>query len=84
MTIAMVRDKFEGRSMARVISFVMAVFIPPSSHRRSVRPFSRFRAGGRSSASLTLALVVLVWFALRQEETLSRDRRRAFSAARLR
>jgi MFS transporter, DHA1 family, multidrug resistance protein len=27
MTIAMVRDKFEGHVMARVMSFVMAVFI---------------------------------------------------------
>jgi DHA1 family bicyclomycin/chloramphenicol resistance-like MFS transporter len=85
MTIAMVRDKFEGRSMARVMSFVMAVFILVPVIAPSLGQAVLARSSWRAifGLYLTLALVVLVWFGWRQEETLSRDRRRAFSAAKI-
>ncbi len=83
MTIALVRDKFEGHVMARVMSFVMAVFILvpviAPSLGQAVLEVSSWRT--IFGLYLTLALVVLVWFGWRQEETLRRDRRRAFSAA---
>ncbi len=83
MTIALVRDKFEGRLMARVMSFIMAVFILvpviAPSLGQAVLAVSSWRTIFR--LYLTLALVVLVWFGWRQEETLPHDRRRVFSAA---
>jgi DHA1 family bicyclomycin/chloramphenicol resistance-like MFS transporter len=85
MTIALVRDRFEGRAMARVMSFVMAVFILvpviAPSLGQGVLAVSNWRA--IFGLYLTLALVVLVWFVFRQEETLPRDRRRGFSAAKI-
>jgi DHA1 family bicyclomycin/chloramphenicol resistance-like MFS transporter len=85
MTIALVRDRFEGHLMARVMSFVMAVFILvpviAPSLGQVVLAISSWRA--IFGLYLTLALIVLVWFGLRQEETLRRDRRRAFSAAQI-
>ena len=85
MTIAMVRDKFEGHVMARVMSFVMAVFILVPVIAPSLGQAVLARSSWRAifGLYLTLALVVLVWFGSRQEETLSRDRRRAFSAAKI-
>ena len=85
MTIAMVRDKFEGRVMARMMSFIMAIFILvpviAPSLGQAILALSSWRA--IFGMYLTLALVVLVWFGWRQEETLSRDRRRAFSMAKI-
>jgi DHA1 family bicyclomycin/chloramphenicol resistance-like MFS transporter len=85
MTIALVRDRFEGHVMARVMSFVMAVFILvpviAPSLGQAVLAASSWRA--IFGLYLTLAVVVLVWFGVRQEETLPPDRRRAFSAAML-
>jgi DHA1 family bicyclomycin/chloramphenicol resistance-like MFS transporter len=85
MTIALVRDKFEGHLMARVMSFVMAVFILvpviAPSLGQAVLAIASWRA--IFGLYLTLALVVLVWFGWRQEETLTRDRRRTFSAAKI-
>ena len=83
MTIALVRDKFEGHLMARVMSFVMAVFILvpviAPSLGQVVLAVSSWRA--IFGVYLTLSLAVLVWFGWRQEETLPAARRRAFSAA---
>ena len=67
MTIAMVRDKFEGRSMARVMSFVMAVFILVPVIAPSLGQAVLARSSWRAifGLYLTLALVVLVWFGWR-------------------
>ena len=85
MTIAMVRDKFEGHVMARVMSFIMAVFILVPVIAPSLGQAVLAVSGWRAifALYLTLALVVLVWFSWRQEETLPGDRRRTFSAAKI-
>jgi DHA1 family bicyclomycin/chloramphenicol resistance-like MFS transporter len=82
MTIALVRDKFEGRAMARVMSLVMAVFILVPVIAPSIGQAVLGFAGWRSifGVYLTLALVLLVWFAWRQEETLVPSRRIPLSA----
>jgi MFS transporter, DHA1 family, multidrug resistance protein len=82
MTIALVRDKFEGRAMARVLSLVMAVFILVPVIAPSIGQAVLGFAGWRTifGVYLTLALVLLVWFAWRQEETLVPSRRIPLSA----
>ncbi len=83
MTIALVRDRFEGHVMARVMSFVMAVFILVPVIAPSLGQAVLGVAGWRTifGLYLTLALAVTVWFGWRQEETLPLARRRPFSAA---
>ena len=85
MTIALVRDRFEGRAMARVMSLVMAVFILVPVIAPSIGQAILGFAGWRTIfvVYLTLGLVVWVWFAWRQEETLAPERRLPFSAGNL-
>ena len=82
MTIALVRDRFEGHVMARVMSFVMAVFILVPVIAPSLGQAVLGVAGWRTifGLYLALALAVTVWFGWRQEETLPSARRRSFSA----
>ncbi len=86
MTIALVRDRFEGHVMARVMSFVMAVFILVPVIAPSLGQAVLGVAGWRTifGLYLTLALAVTAWFGWRQEETLPPERRRPFSAAEIR
>jgi MFS transporter, DHA1 family, multidrug resistance protein len=77
MTIALVRDRFEGRAMARVMSLVMAVFILVPVIAPSIGQAVVGISGWRTifAVYLTLGLAVWVWFAVRQEETLAPERR---------
>lgn len=77
MTIALVRDRFEGRAMARVMSLVMAVFILVPVIAPSIGQIILRVSGWRTIFGVYLALGVMVWvwFAWRQEETLAPDRR---------
>ncbi|HKF69664.1 MAG TPA: multidrug effflux MFS transporter [Vicinamibacterales bacterium] len=81
MTIALIRDRFEGRAMARVMSLVMAVFILVPVIAPSIGQVILRFAGWRTifGVYLTLGLVLWVWFAWRQEETLAPERRLPFS-----
>jgi DHA1 family bicyclomycin/chloramphenicol resistance-like MFS transporter len=81
MTMALVRDKFEGRAMARVMSLVMAVFILVPVIAPTIGQAILGFAGWRTvfGVYLTLGLALWVWFAYRQDETLKPERRRALS-----
>ncbi len=81
VSVALVRDCFKGREMARVMSFVMTIFIlvpvfAPAlgqliiniSHWRSI--FAMF---------LVLSFIILCWFGIRQSETLALNKRIHFS-----
>lgn len=85
ITLALVRDRFEGREMARVMSLVMAVFIlvpiVAPALGQAILGISGWRA--IFAFYLAMGLVALVWFALRQEETLPSSRRIPFSARRM-
>ena len=85
MTIAMVRDRFEGRSMARVMSFVMSVFILAPVIAPALGQGILMVSGWRMifGVYLTLAVIVCAWFGLRQEETLAPERRIPFSVRRI-
>ena len=81
VAIALVRDRHQGRAMARIMSMVMAVFILVPVLAPAVGQGILMVAHWRAifGALLALALIALVWFALRQPETLTPDRRTPFS-----
>ena len=85
VTIALVRDQYEGRAMARIMSFVMSVFIlvpivAPALGQGILLIFDWRAIFG---VFFVLALVALFWFGLRQRETLAPERRVPFSLARV-
>lgn len=81
MTIALVRDRFEGRSMARVMSLIMTVFILVPLIAPSLGQAVLGVSGWRTifGVYLAMALIACVWFGWRQEETLPAERRIPFS-----
>ncbi|HZI78896.1 MAG TPA: multidrug effflux MFS transporter [Vicinamibacterales bacterium] len=85
ITIALVRDRFEGREMARVMSLVTAVFIlvPIIAPALGQAVLGAFGWRAVFVVYLVMGLVTSVWFGLRQEETLPASRRLPFSLPRL-
>lgn len=77
VAVALVRDRYEGRAMARVMSFVMAVFIIMPAVAPSIGAAVLLVADwhGIFLFFVALALITLFWFGLRQPETLSAERR---------
>ncbi|WP_323763734.1 MFS transporter [Marinovum sp.] len=80
VAVAMVRDQYEGRAMARIMSIAMAAFIIVPIIAPALGQGLIHLGGWRMTfvGLVVLALAVLVWFALRQVETLARADRRAF------
>ncbi|MCX4026442.1 multidrug effflux MFS transporter [Endozoicomonas sp. SM1973] len=80
VSMAMVRDLFEGTDMARVISFVTAVFILVPALAPSVgQAILQFTSWhGIFVFFLVLGLIILVWFSMRQRETLPQEKRSRF------
>jgi DHA1 family bicyclomycin/chloramphenicol resistance-like MFS transporter len=85
VSIALVRDQYKGREMARVMSFVMTVFILVPVFAPAVGQGILLIADWRFifAMFLCLILVVGIWFWQRQPETLVREKRIAFSFAQL-
>jgi len=85
VSIALVRDQFKGREMARIMSFVMTVFILVPVFAPAVGQLVLALSGWRYIflMLLLMALLALVWFWQRQPETLAPGRRIRFSVAQL-
>ncbi len=83
VTVALVRDRYEGRAMARIMSLIMMVFILVPVLAPAIGQGILLVAEWRTvfGLLLALALVAVVWFALRLPETLPRERRKLLSAA---
>ena len=81
VSIALIRDQYEGRAMARIMSFVMTVFILVPVAAPALGQAILFVAGWRAIFVffVALAIVALTWFAVRQPETLPVDRRNTLS-----
>jgi MFS transporter, DHA1 family, multidrug resistance protein len=81
ISMALVRDVYAGRGMARVMSFVSTVFILvpvlAPSIGQGVLAVTSWRA--IFAGLVLIAIVNCTWFALRQPETLPAARRVAFS-----
>ncbi|MEM8650919.1 MAG: multidrug effflux MFS transporter [Pseudomonadota bacterium] len=81
VSIALVRDGYEGRAMARIMSVVMAIFILVPAIAPAIGQGMMLIAGWRSIFGLLLmmALAAFFWFALRQPETLEKSARISLS-----
>ena len=75
--LALVRDRYKGREMARVMSLVFAVFVLVPTIAPAVGQGILMVSGWREifGALLAFALAALAWFAIRQPETLAPERR---------
>jgi DHA1 family bicyclomycin/chloramphenicol resistance-like MFS transporter len=85
VTVALVRDRFKGREMARVMSFVMTIFILVPIFAPALGQAVLLLADWRTIFALFLALAIAVgaWFWMRQPETLAAGLRARFSLAQL-
>lgn len=81
ISIALIRDEYSGIAMAKTISLVMTVFILVPVLAPSLGQLILFISPWRSIflLFLFLCLLTLVWFAIRQEETLKIENRKRFS-----
>lgn len=81
ITVAIVRDGYEGRAMARIMSIVMAVFIIVPAIAPALGQVVIMFFGWRAvfMALMAMAIISVIWFWARQPETLSDEDRRAFS-----
>ncbi len=85
VTLALVRDRYEGRAMARVMSFVMTVFILVPMIAPSFGQAILLFSGWRSIfvGFVIIALITMVWFALRIPESLAAEDRAPFTLRRI-
>ena len=84
ISMALVRDCYAGRAMARIMSFIMIVFIMVPAIAPSIGQGVLLFAGWRSIfvGFIVLTVIALSWFSLRMPETLPKERRTPFSAGR--
>lgn len=79
--MALIRDEYEGRGMAKIMSLIMMVFILvpmlAPMFGQLVVYLSDWR--GIFYSFLLIAVILLVWFAFRQPETLVREKRKPFT-----
>jgi DHA1 family bicyclomycin/chloramphenicol resistance-like MFS transporter len=82
VSLALVRDGYEGRAMARIMSFVMAVFVLVPTIAPAIGQGVIYLADWRATflVLIVMALIAGTWFAVRQPETLAPAQRRPFSA----
>jgi MFS transporter, DHA1 family, multidrug resistance protein len=82
VSIALVRDLHEGRTMARIMSFVMMIFIliPAVAPSIGALIMAGFGWRGIFGAFVVFGILSALWLGLRQEETLPPAARRPFRA----
>tara|TARA_B100000809_G_scaffold61009_1_gene57609 strand:- start:799 stop:2022 length:1224 start_codon:yes stop_codon:yes gene_type:complete len=85
VSVAIIRDLYKGERMAQVMSFVMAVFIAVPALAPALGQGILYIANWRMifAALLALGIVALIWFSLRQHETLPKEKRLKFSVSNL-
>lgn len=78
VSLALVRDQFEGREMARIMSFIMMVFILVPAIAPALGQVILHFAQWRMIllVFILVGIVCLIWFGVRQPETLPVDQRR--------
>lgn len=85
VAVALVRDQYAGRAMARIMSFVMTVFIMVPIVAPMLGQGILYIGSWRGIfvLFLGLAVVAFLWLSVRQPETLPREKRRPFSLGRI-
>ncbi len=82
VTMALVRDQYSGRQMARLMSFTMGLFILVPTVAPALGQWIQWLGGWRAifAVFFGVAAITFIWFAIRQPETLPASRRRPLSA----
>jgi DHA1 family bicyclomycin/chloramphenicol resistance-like MFS transporter len=77
VSIAIIRDTYKGDRMARIMSFIMTIFIlvPMIAPIWGKFVLEAFNWQAIFSFQLIFIGLVVIWFGLRQRETLSKDKR---------
>ena len=85
VSIVLIRDIYSGNAMARVMSFVMMIFILVPVFAPAIGQGILFISHWRAIFALFLVLAITsgLWFALRQPETLPSAQRKSFSIRRI-
>lgn len=85
LTLALIRDRYRGPAMARVMSFVMAIFILVPAMAPSLGQVILWVADWRAIflCFIVLAIVALSWFTVRQPETLQKSERIPFTVRKI-
>ena len=85
VAMAMVRDGAKGAAMAKIMSFVMSVFMLVPIFAPSIGQFALLFASWHYLflGLAVMAMIAGIWLGLGQDETLSLENRRPFSAAKL-
>lgn len=81
ITLAMIRDQYEGTTMAKIMSLIMIIFIMVPALAPSVGQGILMVANWRAIFIFMLILAVgsVSWLALKQPETLAKEKRLPFS-----
>lgn len=80
-SVSVIRDKYHGRQMARIMSLVMMIFIMVPALAPSIGQAILYVASWRYIYALYIvySLVIMVWVTIRMEETLAPSHRIPFS-----
>ena len=80
--LALIRDRYKGREMARIMSFIVAVFVIVPTIAPALGQAILLVSGWRAifGALLAFAMTCLIWFAVRHPETLTPERKVPLSA----
>ncbi len=83
VSLALIRDQFEGREMARIMSFIMMVFILVPAIAPALGQAILHFSGWRTIllVFIFIGCASLVWFGLRQPETLPAEQKRRLAIA---
>ncbi|NND57021.1 MAG: multidrug effflux MFS transporter [Xanthomonadales bacterium] len=81
VSVALIRDRFEGSEMARVMSFILTVFVLVPIFAPALGQAIVWFAGWRVifGVLILLAVLTLLWLGLRQPETLPAEQRKTFT-----
>ena len=81
--MAVIRDQYEGRAMARITSIIMGFFILVPMIAPSLGQLLMLKWSWHILFAFLFIFAILVtaWFSMRQPETLPQERRRPFTAA---
>jgi DHA1 family bicyclomycin/chloramphenicol resistance-like MFS transporter len=85
ISVAMIRDQFKGREMAKVMSFIMMIFILVPTVAPGVGQLILLVANWKAIFLfiMAMALLILIWFGTRMPETLKEENRIPFSFQRI-
>lgn len=81
LSIAMVRDTYDGNYMAKIMSFIVTLFILVPVIAPTIGKLMLDTFGWQSifTSQLIFGLFVILWFAIRQPETLKKEHKKSFT-----